>query len=337
MSVQSSGPSWPSPRTITWHRPLLWLSAAMAAVALIGVVGLLVDPRSLTGSPLWAKPLKFAISILLYSLTLSWLLGLLRRGRRVAWWAGTITAAFLTVEMIVIVGAAAAGVTSHFNVTTPFHTALWSVMATSIVIVWASALLVAVLLFRTDLGDPARSLAIRAGTLLAVAGMGLAFLMTGPTASQLDTFQGIAGAHTVGVPDGGPGLPLLGWSTVAGDLRIPHFVGMHALQLIPLAALLLEVLARRIPALTDARTRFRLIWVVICLYLGVLTLLTGQALAGQSVVRPDALVAGIAAVLLLGSGVAAAGIAWAARRSRDALLQPAVAPRSATNGHGTPA
>lgn len=101
------------------------------------------------------------------------------------------------------------------------------------------------LLFRAPLGDPARSLAIRAGFVIALIGMALAFLMTGPTAEQLNSFRGIVGAHTVGLPDGAPGLPLLGWSTSAGDLRVPHFVGMHALQLIPLSALLLEFGARR--------------------------------------------------------------------------------------------
>ncbi len=280
----------------------------MAGVTVVGAVGLLIDPRTVTGAPLWAKPLKFAISILVYSLTLSFLLGLVTRGRRVAWWAGTITAAGLLVEMVIIVGAAAAGATSHFNETTSFHAALWHIMAGSIMVVAGVALLVAVLLFRTDLGDPARSLAIRAGALIAVAGMGLAFLMTEPTASQLDNFKGIAGAHTVGASDGGPGLPLLGWSTVAGDLRIPHFVGMHALQLIPIAALLLEFLATRIPALAPPGTRFRLLWVVIGLYLGVLALLTGQALAGQSIVRPDLPVTGIAVLLLAGAVLAAAGI-----------------------------
>jgi len=57
---------------------------------------------------------------------------------------------------------------------------------------------------------PAQHTVIRAGTLNPVGGMGLAFLMTPPIAAQLDSFQGIAGAHTVGIADGGPGLPLLG-------------------------------------------------------------------------------------------------------------------------------
>ncbi|MGY4857580.1 hypothetical protein [Cryobacterium sp. AP23] len=293
---------------IRWHRPLLWLAAGMAVVAIGAVVGLVVDPRTVTGAPLWAKPLKFAISVGIYALTLAWLIGLLPAGparrRRLAWWAGTVAVVFLLVEMVIIVGAAWAGLSSHFNVTTAFHAALWSVMAVSIVIVWVAAVPLAILLLRTDLGDPGRALAIRAGLLIALVGMGLAFLMTGPTAAQLDDYQGIVGAHTVGVPDGGPALPLLGWSTVAGDLRIPHFVGMHALQVLPFCALLLEVLARRWRALARPLARRGILRALVGLYLGVLALVTGQALAGQSIVQPSAPVLAIAAALVVATAVA---------------------------------
>jgi len=101
-------------------------------------------------------------------------------------------------------------------------------------------------------------------------------LTTGPTAEQLADFQGVAGAHTVGSEDGGPGIPLFGWSTVAGDLRVPHFVELHVLQWIPLAVFFL-------------RTKISVTGVdfIGVGYLIVVGLLTAQALAGQSVVAPS--------------------------------------------------
>jgi len=276
-------------RAVTWHRPLVVLSLLMVGLTAASIAGLLLDGRELLGQPIWAKPLKFSLSILIYSVTFSWLIGLTRgRLRRVAWWAGTIAAVALVVEMVVIVAAVIAGTTSHFNVSTPLNTTLWAVMAASIVVVWVASLLVALALFRAPLGDRARTLAIRAGALIALLGMGLAFLMTGPTADQLEDFRGVAGAHAVGVADGGAGIPILGWSTEGGDLRIPHFIGMHALQLLPLAAILLELAARRVPPLRHPGVRLGVVRVLVALYLGTVAVVTVQALAGESIVAPSA-------------------------------------------------
>jgi hypothetical protein len=324
----SPTPSRPRERSIAWHRPLLWLAAGMVALAVACVVGMLVDPRQSLGVNIWEKPLKFAVSTAVYAVTWAWLIGQLTRFRRTAWWAGTANAIFLAIELAIIVGAAAFGTTSHFNVSTSLSTALWAIMAFSIGALWIATFVVSALLFRNPLGDPARTLAIRWGALIALVGLGLAFLMTGPTADQLDNYQGVVGAHTVGVADGGPGLPVLGWSTVAGDLRIPHFVGMHALQLIPLGLILIELLSRRVARLRDPGVRWRLVAVMSATYVALLGLLTWQALRGQSIVQPDA------STLLVTAAIAALAIAAGAvslHRQRDDR-----APRSGTRHHVEP-
>ncbi|WP_222270892.1 hypothetical protein [Modestobacter marinus] len=269
------------------NRPLLALATLMAATAVVVAVLALVDPVQITGHNGWIKPLKFALSIGVYAVTLAWLLDRLpaRRQRlgRIAAWVVTVG---LLIEMVIIVGAVAAGTTSHFNVSSPLATTLWSVMGTSIAVVWVVTLVLAALLWRSPDADAARRLAIRAGLVIGLAGMAVAFLMTSPTAEQLDDFAGVAGAHAVGAPDDGPGLPFLGWSTAGGDLRVPHFVGMHALQALPLLVLALEALTGPVAALRDPRTRFRIVAVASTGYAVLLVGLTLQALAGIPVTDP---------------------------------------------------
>jgi hypothetical protein len=299
------------------HRPLMIATAGMVGLALVSLVGLLVDDRTLVGAPIWGKPLKFAVSLAIYLPTMAWLTALL--DSRVARWAGTAIAVGGGLEMVAIVGQVLRGRQSHFNVATALDAQLYSLMGTTIATVWVCTAIVGVqlLIARPDL-DRATVTAVRLGLPISLAGMGVGFLMTMPTAAQNAALRDgpptVVGAHSVGVADGGPGLPLVGWSTTGGDLRIGHFVGLHALQALPLLALALVHLGRRVPVLADPATRRRILVVAAVGYAGLLGLLTWQALRGQSIVHPDALTGGAALMVLLAT--AAGGTLVLARPPR---------------------
>jgi hypothetical protein len=299
----------------------MFVAGLMAISAVVSLIGSLVDPRVVTGLDAWAKPLKFSVSILLYCVTWAWLISQLPRWKRMAHAAGTVIAVTIAIEQVIIMGAAAAGTTSHFNVSTPLASGLWALMAVSITVLYVATFATSVALFFWRLPDRSLTVAVRLGALIALVGLGLAYLMTSPTAAQLSDFRGIAGAHTVGLADGGAGLPVLGWSTVGGDLRIPHFVGMHALQIIPLVAVGLAWLARRIPRLASERVRTRLVRVVGATYLAVVALVTFQALSGESIVHPSPATVLAATAIVLGAMAASIAIA-ASPSSGGQLAEP---------------
>ncbi|WP_405689123.1 hypothetical protein [Streptomyces sp. NBC_00057] len=279
----------------------------MAVMAVVSAAGLLVDDRVLAGSAIWFKPFKFAVSFIVYALALAWMLTLVTRGRRVGWWAGTVVALSSLGEMVIITGQVIRGKRSHFNHATPFDETLFSAMAVTVVVLWTGTLVIAVLLMRARTADRAAARAIRSGVLLALVGAGFGFLMTQPTPGQraagdLDTAD-VIGAHSVGVPDGGPSMPLTGWSTTGGDLRIPHFVGMHALQLLPLFLLALVALAPRFPRLRDPQVRLRLVLVASGAYAAVVALVTWQALRGQPLIHPDGATLVAAALIVAATAV----------------------------------
>ncbi|MET9028587.1 hypothetical protein ABZW96_23615 [Nocardia sp. NPDC004168] len=291
---------------LSWHRPLMLLAVAMALLVAWSIGGMIIDDRTSTGLPIWAKSAKFAFSVLIYALTWAWLLAQLTRWQRVAWWAGTVAALGLSVELIVITTQIVRGTTSHFNFTTPLNAALWEVMGSSIVVVWIATLVASAALFADPTADPARNAAIRYGAALSLAGAALGMLMVPPTAEQRAAGSAIRGAHTVGLADGGPGLPILGWSTAGGDLRVPHFLGMHALQVFPLVLLAVEYGSRRIPAMRSAATRRTLVVIAAAAYAALLAVLTWQALRGQSVVHLDVATLLALAAIALGAALSAA-------------------------------
>ncbi|MQA11704.1 MAG: hypothetical protein GEU98_24780 [Pseudonocardiaceae bacterium] len=287
----------------------------MAITAVVAAVGMLVDDRYLVGSPIWFKPFKFSVSFVLYAVTWAWMISKQHRDRRWASRFGTVIALTGAVEMLIIVGQTVRGERSHFNVATPLDSALWSLMAGTIVVLWVANLGGGILLLRERLADRPSMWAIRSGVGIALIGLALGFLMTRPTEQQLasDTMD-VVGAHSVGVPDGGPSVPVTGWSTTGGDLRIPHFVGMHALQALPLFAIGLGLLARRRHRLRDDLVRVRLIWVAAGTYAGVVGLVTWQALRGQSLFSPDGWTLAALGVLLAAAAAAATAAIATKRR-----------------------
>ena len=118
---------------------------------------------------------------------------------------------------------------------------IFGTMGSAIVVQTLVGVAVAVALWRQTFADRALGWALRLGLAISIVGAAIGGLMTRPTDAQLAEARAtgrmaVVGAHTVGAPDGGPGVPGTGWSREHGDLRVPHFLGLHAMQALPLLA-----------------------------------------------------------------------------------------------------
>jgi uncharacterized membrane protein YhaH (DUF805 family) len=289
----------------------------MLALAVVSLAGMVVDDRTVLGVSTWLKPFKFAVSFLVYAVTMAWMISLLTRARRLGWWAGAVVAVFGGLEVALIATQSARGRRSHFNNTTALDERIWTAMGVTIGVFYVATLVIAILLLIQRLGDAPTTWALRLGLVISMVGVALGVLLVFPTAQHLAAGSGdIMGAHAVGVSDGGPGLPLTGWSTQGGDLRIPHFVGLHALQALPLLAFALGALSNRFPRLRDAGVRLRLVLVAAAGYAGLIGLVTWQALRAQPLLAPDATT--LVGVGLLAAVTAVAGAVALRVGSRDA-------------------
>lgn len=293
------------------RRPLEFVTWLMAALGLLFAVLMLADPRVIEGAPAWLKPLKFAVSTAIYSATLSWVLRYLSDWPRLARRAAAVTAWVFIVEVALIALQAARGTTSHFNTSSVVDGAIFSVMGAGIAAQTVAAIAVTVALWRQTFADRAMGWALRLGMTLAVAGASVGGLMTQPTAAQLAQARETqqmprAGAHTVGAPDGGAGLPGTGWSLAHGDLRVPHFVGLHAMQALPLVAWL----AARRRGTRDSAHVGVVVGAAVS-YAALFALLLAQAMLGQPLIAPSGAVASALMAWMLGTVVLVL-VAWRA-------------------------
>ncbi|MGW4355143.1 hypothetical protein ACWELJ_23960 [Nocardia sp. NPDC004582] len=322
------------------HRPLLATTAAMAALALFSLCAMVFDDRVLLGETVWLKPLKFAIAMVLYCGTLAWLVSFPHRGHRLTWWMGTVFAATAVADVGFVVVQAARGTFSHFNTETDAVNTIgqW-VFMTGVPGLFLANLVIAVTLSWQRVTDRPTSMAIRAGLGIAVVGMALGYTMGSSGKQHTTDAYGhpvtLAAGHTFEhgrptVRDGVAGMPVTHWSTVGGDVRIAHFAGLHGIQLLIIAAIVLARLAPAVGWLRTERTRARLIGVLALGYTGLVAVLLWQALRGQPVTRPDT---GTLTALGLVAAVTAAGIAIVyglSGRERTGALSAAVRPHGST-------
>lgn len=242
---------------------------AMLAAALGFLLAGAIDPTQLYGINIWIKPIKFALSIALFVWTMALILEPLGPWSARPWLARAIALAMI-VEMALIGLQAARGVASHYNIKTGFDAAVFQVMGFMIVVnTVATAGVFLGYVWRDTAADPLVANGIRAGLLLFLAGSLVGMLMVANM------------GHTIGAPDGGPGLPFLNWSTTHGDLRVAHAAGLHALQALPLIALLLLRLmpnaSRTLQTLALLAASF--------LYLAAFVHTLRQAISGQPLLR----------------------------------------------------
>jgi hypothetical protein len=250
-------------------RPLTAAALLHVGLALLALALMPFDDRHVLGLDPWVKPFKFMLSVAVFLGTLAWMAGRLHGALGVRAVVGWGVALSMVGEAVLLWMQSARGTTSHFNMATAFDSGVFAGMGVLIglAVMLVLTLLVAFLRSGSSL-PPATLWGIR---------LGLAVFLLG-------SIQGGAlianGAHAVGVPDGGPGLPLVNWSTEAGDLRVAHGIGLHGLQVFPILGCLLSSRAPRLGRGAAAV----ILGVATAGWLGLMAAAHMQAMAGRPLV-----------------------------------------------------
>lgn len=217
-------------KTLDWlanlrfRNPLLYrIGMVHFIIAVMLVVPWIVDPRQVLGISTWIKPIKFCLSIGIYAWTFGWILWDLHGRQRWIKGISWMIAVTMVIEISIIIFQASRATRSHFNEASDMDLLLFGIMGGMVAInTIAIVISFGLFLFTKTKLDKAYLLALR----LAFAVFLLGNWIGGVMISR--------GGHAVDAPEGGPGIFFFNWSTLGGDLRIGHFLGLHAIQVIPL-------------------------------------------------------------------------------------------------------
>ena len=206
------------------NEPLFYFGLICFVLSIFFLLLTKISNIQVAGVNAWNKPFKFSMSIMFYSLTMAWYCHYLPSFNITLFnWAVIVLLGF---EIGYIAIQAGRGQQSHFNMSSPFYSVLFQLMGLAATLITLYTAYVGFLFFQNNFPDlPSAYLwGIRLGIVIFVI-----FSFEG-------ALMGARMSHTVGVQDGSIGIPLLKWNKLFGDLRVAHFIGMHALQILPLLA-----------------------------------------------------------------------------------------------------
>ena len=203
------------------NEPMFYFGLLCFILSIVLIVLTKTSVTQVQGVNSWYKPFKFAISIGLFSWTMAWYCHYLSNFNPTPFnWTVIILFGF---ELIYIAFQASKGQLSHFNFDTPRYAILYSLMGIAAVLVTLYTAYIGFLFFTQSFPNlPSHYIwAIRLGILIFVVFSFEGALMS----SQM--------SHSVGAINDNSNWWIIGWSKTVGDLRVSHFIGMHALQLLP--------------------------------------------------------------------------------------------------------
>lgn len=207
--------------------PVLWWSSVAMLFGMVICFALsFVDARLIAGASVWEKPAKFFLSLIVQALTVAWAISLLpkpARGIKTATWIFAFAAWF---ELFYMIFRASRGEASHFNQSSHFAIVMYALMGVGAVSLTGTSAFIGWRLWRqrgADILREATSLGLMLGAVLGT-------IAGGYLSSHTSHWIG-------GDMNDASGLGFFHWSTTGGDLRVAHFIGLHATQAMPLAAL----------------------------------------------------------------------------------------------------
>jgi len=218
---------------ITW---LLTVSCLfLFSVTLVMLPAYYFDIRYLNTAPIWAKPIKFSLSLAMHFLTLAILAQQLERSKRTGLlltFFSYLAVVSMLFEQIYISIQAARGRQSHFNDDTDFEILMYAFMGIGAVNLILVSFVLGILIWKYGKKDNS---GLRLGSILGLTIGSVLTLYYAMTMGKSPT-----DSHLIGEVVSNSKIPVVGWSREVGDLRIPHFIATHMMQILPLLGLFLD-------------------------------------------------------------------------------------------------